>query len=96
MTIRIAPPPPPRRIPSTCPCCDAPLSTRDMERFLNTCEREHVDPMVVAFRNKQDPGVLCLSCFARAITDGAEEGNPNAKRILTKARMIARGMRIVR
>jgi hypothetical protein len=82
----------PLKIPSTCRCCDSPLSRGDMEYFLRLCEVVRRDPLEVAF-SASPRGATCRECMTRMISKGVEEGDPRALGILEAVHPQLRGDR---
>ncbi len=80
-----------RKIPANCPLCDAALRPHEMELFLKLCEKAGKEPVEFALSGKP-PGVLCTSCICGTVAEGAEDGDPTARRFLAKMRLVTLGI----
>src|SRR2546425_169087 len=75
-----------KKIPSTCPGCDNQLSRRDMEAFLDLCEKWGRDPIDLAYEGSP-PGIFCGDCILRRIAEGAEDQEAGGKLMVAKMRL---------
>jgi hypothetical protein len=81
----------PKKIPSHCPLCGEALTSREMAAFLDRCEKSGTDPLELALSRKP-PGVVCISCFCATVAEGAEDGDPAARRLVSQMRVVALGI----
>jgi hypothetical protein len=74
-----------KKIPAECCSCGKVLERREMELFLETCEKHGKDPLAVAF-SRRPPGARCACCVALILAERADDGEPGAQGVIDAMR----------
>jgi hypothetical protein len=82
------------KIPGNCKCCGAKLEEGTMRRYVEVCERQGFDPVERAM-GADRPGIHCEACQLRVLSELVEDDHPGARRLVSRMRARALGLRVV-